>query len=223
MGSREWALTSDTPEIDAGSSDDQAGMPIRTGFRDDNRAELDDVSDVIDISAAAPRRGSRPVARDSLSVTGVGDSTVIKLEDHKQLVLQKACRRIGKSSSGSKSMLAHRLCNSSFDCYGSVEQLARNYELIGTSVSDEAARKRSPNRTENETTRLAHVPLVDPSNSTALTHLFSRASREQLDVCLHDPWSEELVALLNNPKFVPEVPEIAGGAVKETLGKFDPG
>jgi hypothetical protein len=32
MGSREWALTSDTPEIDAGSSDDQAVMSIRTGF-----------------------------------------------------------------------------------------------------------------------------------------------------------------------------------------------
>jgi hypothetical protein len=222
MGPREWALTSDTPEIDAGSSDGQAGMSIRTGFRDDNRAELDDVSDVIGISAAAPRRGSRPVARDSLSVTGVGDSTVIKLEDQKQLVLQKACCRIGKSSSGSKSMFAHRLCNSSFDCYGSVEQLARNYELSGTSVSDEAARKRSPNWTANETTRLAHV-LVDPSNSTALTHLVSRASREQLDVCLHDPWIEEFVALLNNPKFVPEVPELAGGVVQETLGKFDPG
>jgi hypothetical protein len=83
MGSREWALTSDTPEIDAGSSDDQAGMSIRIGFQDDNRAEMDDVSDVLGRTAAAPRTGSRPVARDSLPVTGVGDSTVRKLEDLK--------------------------------------------------------------------------------------------------------------------------------------------
>jgi hypothetical protein len=55
MGSREWALTSDTAGIDAGSSDDQAGMSIRTGFRDDNRVELDEVSDVIGRTAAAPR------------------------------------------------------------------------------------------------------------------------------------------------------------------------
>jgi hypothetical protein len=222
MGSREWALTSDTPEIDADSSDNQAGMSIRTGFRDDNRAELDDVPDVIGKTAAAPRTGSRPVARDSLPVTGVGDSNVRKLEDHKQLVLQKACRRIGKSSSGSKSMLVQRLCNSSFDSYEKVEQLARDYELSGKSVGDEAARKRSPNWTANETARLSHV-LVDPSNSTALTRLVSRASREQLDVGLHDPWSEEFVSLFNNPTFVPEVPEIAGGAVQETLDKFDPG
>jgi hypothetical protein len=64
-----------------------------------------------------------------------------KLEDHKQLVLQKACRRIGKSSSGRKSMLVHRLCNSSFDYYGSVKQLARDYELSGKRVGDGAARK----------------------------------------------------------------------------------
>jgi hypothetical protein len=114
---------------------------------------------------------------------------VRKLEDHKQLVLQKACRRIGKSSSGSKLMLVHRLCNSSFDSYASVEQLALDYELSGKSVGDEAARKRSPNWTANETARLAHV-LVDPSNSTAPARLVSRASREQLDVCLHDMWSE---------------------------------
>jgi hypothetical protein len=105
MGSREWALTSDTPGIDAGTSDDQAVMSIRTGFRDDNRAELDDVSDAISISAAAQRSGSPPVQRDSLPVTGVGDSTVRKLEDHKQLVLQKACRRTRKSSSGANRCL----------------------------------------------------------------------------------------------------------------------
>jgi hypothetical protein len=103
-----------------------------------------------------------------------------------------------------------------------MEQLARDYKRSGKSVGDEAARKRNPSWTANETERLAHV-LVDPSNSTALTRLVSRASREQLDVGLHDPWSVEFVSLFNNPKFVPVVPDIARGAVQETLDKFDPG
>lgn len=222
MGSREWALSSEAPDTGAGSSDDEAGTSVHAGFRDGNLAELDDASDVIGISAAASRGRSQPVARDSFPVAGIDDSAVRKLEDHKQLVLQKACRRTGKSSSGSKTMLVNRLCNSSIYSYESVEQLARDYELSGKSVGEEAARKRSPNWTANETARLAHV-LVDPSNSTALTRLVSRASREQLDAGLHDPWSAEFVTLFNNPAFVPEVPEIAGGAVQETLDKFDPG
>jgi hypothetical protein len=71
--------------------------------------------------------------------------------------------------------------------YDSVEHLARDHDLSGKSVGDEAARKRSLNWTANETVRLAHV-LLDPSNSMALTRLVSRASSEQLDVILHDPW-----------------------------------
>ena len=72
--------------------------------------------------------------------------------------------------------------------------------------------EKESNWTSNETARLAQV-LVDPFNSTGLTRLVSRASREQLNVSLHDPWSEEFFCLFINHSFFPEVPEIAGGAV----------
>jgi hypothetical protein len=173
-------------------------------------SELDDTSDTI-VTCGPPVRWARVIDNERETQP---------LERHKQSVLQKACRRIGKSSSGSKGMLARRLFESSYESYESVQELAREFDVAGK-VGDETIRGRSPNWTANETARLAHV-LVDPSNATALTRLVSRASRDQLDCGLRDPWSEEFQSLFNNPKFEPEVPEIAGGAVQETLDRFDP-
>jgi hypothetical protein len=114
------------------------------------------------------------------------DSATLLVGRHKQIVLQKACRRIGKSSSGSKEMLVRRLFDSSYESYESVQELAREFDDSGKVGH---ARERAANWTANDSARLAHV-LVDPSNATALTRLVSRASREELDVGLRDPWSE---------------------------------
>jgi hypothetical protein len=146
------------------------------------------------------------------------DSATLLVGRHKQIVLQKACRRIGKSSSGSKEMLVRRLFDSSYESYESVQELAREFDDSGKRIGP--ARERAANWTANESARLAHV-LVDPSNATALTRLVSGASREELDVGLRDPWSEEFYSLFNNPRFQPEVPEISGGAVQQMVNGFD--
>jgi hypothetical protein len=116
-------------------------------------------------------------------------------------VLQKACHRIGKSSSGSKWVLVRSLFELTYTNYESVQELAREFD-VAEKVGDETIRGRSPDWTANETERLAHV-LVDPSNATALTRLVFRASWEQLDSGLRDPWSEEFQSLFNKPKLRP--------------------
>jgi hypothetical protein len=62
MGSREWGLSSEIQEIDAGSSDDEALTSVRAGFRDANCARLNDASDDIGISAAESRSGRLSVS-----------------------------------------------------------------------------------------------------------------------------------------------------------------
>jgi hypothetical protein len=86
----------------------------------------------------------------------------------KQIVLQKVCLCIGKSLSGSKEMLVRRLFDSSYESYESVQELAREFDDSGKRVGH--ARERAASWTANESARLAHV-LVDPSNTTALTHV----------------------------------------------------
>jgi hypothetical protein len=50
-----------------------------------------------------------------------------------------------------------------------------------------------------------------------------RPKRQDLDQGLHDPWSNEFLRLFNDPHFVPEPPEIAGGAVLLTIDRLDAG
>jgi hypothetical protein len=140
-----------------------------------------------------------------------------------QTALQRACRRIGKSSSGSKNLLIKRLEAAAYRAFETVKGLAKEFEGTGASVQElQPSRKRALNWKANETARLAHV-LVDPSKARALTRMVTRASREELDVGIHDPWSNECVKLFNRKEFVPEAPEISGGAVHETIDSLDPG
>jgi hypothetical protein len=132
-------------------------------------SELDDTSDFL-ATCREPVGSARVI--DNEQVTK-------HLKSHKKSVLQIACRRVGKPSSGSKGMLARRIFESSYGSYESVQELAREFDVAGK-MGDETIRGRSPNWTANERERLAHA-LVDHSNATALTRLVSRASREQLD------------------------------------------
>jgi hypothetical protein len=141
-----------------------------------------------------------------------------------QTTLQKACRRACKSSSGSKNDLITRLAEIGYKTYGAINDLADLFEKSGVQgeLSGSSSKKRAPNWTENESARLAHVS-VDPSNARALTKLMERPTRQDLDQGLHDPWSNEFLRLFNDPHFVPEPPEIAGGAVLPTIDRFDAG
>jgi hypothetical protein len=141
-----------------------------------------------------------------------------------QTTLQKACRRACKSSSGSKKDLIARLDEIGHQTYGAIKDLADLLEKSGVrgETTGPSSKKRAPNWTANESARFAHV-LVDPSNARALTKLMEKPTRQDLDQGLHDPWSNEFLRLFNDPRFVPEPPDIAGGAVLSTIDRFDVG
>jgi hypothetical protein len=141
-----------------------------------------------------------------------------------QTTLQKACRRACKYSSGSKKDLTARLDEIGYQTYGAIKDLADLFEKSGVQgeTTGPSSKKRAPNWTVNESARLAHV-LVDPSNSRALTKLMGKPTRQDRDQGLHDPWSNEFLRLFNDPRFVQEPPDIAGGAVLSTIDRFDAG
>jgi hypothetical protein len=145
-------------------------LPLSNAFDHGfTHSELDDTPDFIH-TCREPVRSARVI---------YNERETKHLESQKQSVLHKARRRVGKSFSGSKAMLACRLFESFYASYESVQELAREFDVAGK-MGDETIRGRSPNWTANERERLAHA-LVDHSNATALTRLVSRASREQLD------------------------------------------
>jgi hypothetical protein len=147
-----------------------------------------------------------------------------------QSVLQTACKRAVVSWSGSKAVLVSLLAKQKFADVESVQRLASEYDANPERMqiqgelgnSGIGSRDREPNWSKNEYARLCHV-VCDPRNATALTALYNRPeSRAELDNGRHDPWSNEIPAMFNDPQFCPDVPEISGGAIQEEIDQFYP-
>ncbi|KAI0558955.1 hypothetical protein FGB62_177g011 [Gracilaria domingensis] len=139
-----------------------------------------------------------------------------------QAILSAACKRLGMSGSGSKSVLIGGLEQKGISSFRKIVELNQLFHESGADPSEGNGRSRAPNWTKEESARLCHV-IADSRHATVVAKLYQRIStRAEPDKPHHDPFAEEFCLLFNDTEFKPEPPEPYDGVTLDVFMRFDP-
>lgn len=138
-----------------------------------------------------------------------------------QAQLSNACKRLGLSGSGSKSILVARLNKKYINSHSETMQLHAEYLEKGPDETGGQGRGRAPNWTKDDSARLCHV-IADWRHSTIVADLYQRIQdRSELDTGRKDPFADEFKLLFNDAEFQPDIPVVCDGVTDDILIQFD--